>query len=501
MTTFRWYLLGLALLFGAYVAVEYYRPKPLDWTPTFQNKDKIPYGTYVLYDVLPEIMGVTKRDVKAIRVPIYSQIEGAEEVDNADAIVTVSTDTVVTTENYPDSALTDSATEAYTASEQASFTDSTATAASADTTQLDEATFHSDPKEAMAVGEPDTTEAADYMAGLAESGFAKATYVFVDDAFELSASDCRSLLRHVARGNDVFIVAEQFNQHFADTLGFRTAPFVSRPHLQDASPDVLLKDSALFRLSNAGLSRQTGRNGFHLPALGSSYRLLPDSGMRTTQLAADTAGRAVLVRVPHGQGHIYLCTLPLAFTNYFVLQPATANFAFAALSYLPTGRPVWWDEYQKQGRQEEQSLLRVLLAHDALRWALYLTLLGALLFVVFEARRRQRIIPILKPLPNTTLLFTRTVASLYQQGASHVPIAEKKIGLFLEHLRTRFHEPGLDLNDDAARERLAQKTGIPRADIDALVRRINYLLTAPRVSDADLLGLNKAINEFRKAAT
>jgi len=216
-------------------------------------------------------------------------------------------------------------------------------------------------------------------------------------------------------------------------------------------------------------------------------------------VALVVAGRLV-GRVPHGQGHLYLCTLPLAFTNYFVLQPGTANFAFAALSYLPTGRPVWWDEYQKQGRQEEQSLLRVLLAHDALRWALYLTLLGALLFVVFEARRRQRVIPILKPLPNTTLLFTRTVASLYRQGASHVPIAEKKIGLFLEHLRTRFHEPGLDLNDEAARERLAQKTGLPRADIDALVRRINYLLTAPRVTDADLLGLNKAINDFRKAA-
>ncbi|MBC8085027.1 MAG: DUF4350 domain-containing protein, partial [Hymenobacter sp.] len=230
------------------------------------------------------------------------------------------------------------------------------------------------------------------------------------------------------------------------------------------------------------------------------YRLLPDSGVVGTQLAADTAGRAVLVRLPHGRGQFYLCTVPLAFTNYFALQPRTGNFAFAALSYLPAGRPVWWDEYQKQGRQGEQSLLRVLLAHDALRWALYLSLLGALLFVVFEARRRQRVIPILRPLPNTTLLFTRTVAGLYRQGSSHAPIAEKKIGLFLEHLRTRFHEPGLDLNDDAARERLAQKTGIPRPDVDALVRRINFLLTAPQVSDADLLALNKALNDFRKAA-
>jgi hypothetical protein len=470
MTTFRWYLLGLALLFGAYVAVEYYRPKPLDWTPTFQNKDKIPYGTYVLYDVLPEVMGVAKREVKAVRVPIYNQIEGEDE---------------------PTVSAEDTTAEA---------TDSTESFSAADTISFEEATADTAATPERSTTETVETGDADYMAGLAESGFPKATYVFVDDEFTLSSSDCRSLLRHVARGNDVFIAAEQFDRQFADTLGFRTAPFVQRPRLKKASTEELLNDSVQLQLSNAGLARQTRRPYFRLPALGASYRLLPDSTMRATQLAADTAGRAVLVRVPHGRGHLYLCTVPLAFTNYFVLQPATSNFAFAALSYLPTGRPVWWDEYQKQGRLEEQSLLRVLLAHDALRWALYLSLLGALLFVGVEARRRQRIIPILRPLPNTTLLFTRTVASLYRQGNSHAPIAEKKIQLFLEHLRTRFHEPGLDLNDEAARERLAQKTGIARAEVDALVRRINFLLTAPRVSDAELLALNKALNEFRKAA-
>ena len=478
MTTFRWYLLGLALLFGAYVAVEYYRPKPLDWTPTFQNKDKIPYGTYVLYDVLPDILGVSKREVRTVRVPIYNQIEGADEPEPEETIATDSTvmQEVTAETEEPAEAESSGTPDSTAANKGATVT----TEATADTT--------------------DDADDADYEAGLAEAGYPKATYVFVDDAFEISASDCRALLRHVARGNDAFIAAEQFDRHFTDTLGFRVAPFVTRLRpRKGATTATTLLDSVRLVLSNPRLAREAGR-GFQLPALGASYRLLPDSDLVATQLAADTAGRAVLVRVPHGQGHIYLCSVPLAFTNYFALQPRTGNFAFAALSYLPAGRTVWWDEYQKQGRQGEQSLLRVVLAHDALRRALYLSLLGALLFVVVEARRRQRVIPILKPLPNTTLLFTRTVAGLYRQGSSHAPIAEKKIQLFLEHLRTRLHEPGLDLNDEAARERLAQKTGIPRPDVDALVRRINFLLTAPQVSDADLLALNKALNDFRKAA-
>lgn len=481
MTTFRWYLLGLALLFGAYVAVEYYRPKPLDWTPTFQNKDKIPYGTYVLYDVLPDILGVSKREVRTVRVPIYNQIEGEDEP--SDPPIRDTANAVVATDQTGAEDF-DEAVEESVSTDTTAATTETEVASTADTTAAN----------------PNANDDADYEAGLAEAGYPKATYVFVDDAFEISASDCRALLRHVARGNDAFIAAEQFDRHFADTIGFRAAPFVTRLRPRKGVATATLLDSVRLVLSNPRLARAAGR-GFQLPALGASYRLLPDSDLIATQLAADTAGRAVLVRVPHGRGHLYLCSVPLAFTNYFALQPRTGNFAFAALSYLPAGRTVWWDEYQKQGRQGEQSLLRVVLAHDALRRALYLSLLGALLFVVVEARRRQRVIPVLKPLPNTTLLFTRTVASLYRQGDSHAPIAEKKIQLFLEHLRTRLHEPSLDLNDDAARERLAQKTGIPRPDVDALVRRINFLLTAPQVSDSDLLALNKALNDFRKAAT
>ncbi|WP_167856538.1 DUF4350 domain-containing protein [Hymenobacter metallicola] len=456
MTTFRWYLLGLVLLFGAYVAVEYYRPKPLNWEPTFENKDKIPYGTYVLYQVLPEVLGVRARDVHAVRLPIYSYLEGEEEVTP------------------------ESASQLYQDEAQTATSDSTLAAAPAP---------------------PDSAQLAaedDYAAGLAESDYPKASYLFVNDEFELSSADTRALLRHVARGNDVFIAAEQFNSQFADTLGFRTAPFVGTPRLKGPAKAAGLQDSVQLRLSNPRLARAAGGT-FRLPTLGAAYRILPDSGLQATQLAADEKGRAVLVRIPHGRGQLYLCSVPLAFTNYFVLRPPTSNFAFAALSYLPVGRPVWWDEFQKQGRQGEQSLLRVLLAHDALRWALYLSLAGAILFILFEAKRRQRVIPILRPLPNTTLLFTRTVAGLYQQGGNHALIADKKIGLFLEFLRTRLHEPSLDLDEAEARERLASKTGLSLAEVELLVRRINFIRTSRQVSDNELLLLSKALNDFRKA--
>ncbi|QIX60662.1 hypothetical protein HER32_05500 [Hymenobacter sp. BT18] len=465
MTTFRWYLVGLAVLFGLYVAIDYNRPKPLDWTPTYQNKDKIPYGTYVLHAVLPDVLGTASRDIRTVRVPIYNQIEGEDEPDPN----TVEVDTDSEDEQLP----TDSTSQ-----------DSAATSAA--------------PVPAL-VDSVDVAD-ADYAAGLAEAGYDKATYLFVNGSFELSRLDCRSLLRHVARGNDVFIAAEQFDLHFADTLGFTTVSAPGKRRRKDASLESLKLDSVRLRLTDNALAHAAGARAFALPALGNSYRIELDSSVQATALAVDAKQQPVLVRLPHGRGNFYLCSVPLAFTNYFVLRPRTGNFSFAALSYLPAGRPTWWDEYQKQGREGEQSLLRVLLAHDALRWATYLALFSALLFMLFEAKRRQRVIPILKPLPNTTLLFTRTVAGLYRQGSNHQLIAEKKIGLFLEYLRTRFHEPSLDLQDDATRERLVQKSGVTRAELDSLIRRINFARTARQLSDTELLGLNKALNDFRTAA-
>lgn len=485
MTTFRWYLVGLAALFAAYVAVEYYRPKPINWTPTLENDDKIPYGTYVLYDLLPGLMGVEQSSVRTVRAPVYSQLEGVDEEDAPTLQEVITTNTEAET-----SAPADTAQWADTSSAP----DSTAPTPSSPPNDADEAD-------------------ADYASGLADGGYRPATYLFVATAFELTRLDCQSLLRHVARGNDVFIAANSFASHFADTLGFRVRDYAPPVQWQkkeaasdssglDQSQPGRQQDSVRLHFTNPAVARQVGANRFAMPALAATTRftLRAELAAKATALAADERGRPVLLRVPHGRGHLYLCSVPLAFSNYFVLQPRAGDFAFASLSYLPTGREVWWDEYLKQGRRGEQSLLRVVLEHEALRTALYLALVAALLFVLFEARRRQRVIPILKPLPNTTLLFTRTVAGLYRQGANHALIAEKKIGLFQEYLRTRYHEPGLDLSDDATRERLAQKSGIPRADVDALVRRMNFVLTASQVSDAELLALNKAVNQFRQQA-
>ena len=321
-----------------------------------------------------------------------------------------------------------------------------------------------------------------------------ANYIFVNENFSASKLEARALLKYVARGNSVFIAAEELGSYrsfLADSLGIRS-DYVKLP-MKSSTKGLMMSDSVDVEFTNPALA---GRR-YRLPGAGASHRLRLDSGRVGRTLATDTLGRAVLVRLDHGRGHFYFCTVPLAFTNYFFLRPGTQDFAGAALAYLPVRR-TWWDEYQKQGPVGEQSLLRVLIAHEALRTAYYLALAGTVLFVFVYARRRQRIIPTIKPLPNTTLLFTRTVASLYRAGSNHARIAEKKVSLFLDYLRTRFHEASPDLNDGDFRERLSQKAGMPLPRIEELVRQLNFALTSPQLNDQQLLKLSKAIAEFRR---
>ncbi len=45
----------LGLLFVVYVIVEFYAPKPINWTVTFAERDTNPYGAYLFYDRLEDI--------------------------------------------------------------------------------------------------------------------------------------------------------------------------------------------------------------------------------------------------------------------------------------------------------------------------------------------------------------------------------------------------------------------------------------------------------------
>src|SRR5690606_36227948 len=83
------------------------------------------------------------------------------------------------------------------------------------------------------------------------------------------------------------------------------------------------------------------------------------------------------------------------------------------------------------------------------------TLLSILLL---ETKRKQRIIPIIKPLQNTSLNFIKTIGNLYFQKKNNNDIGQKMTNHFTEYIRSNYHIPATELSEDVI-IRLSEKSG------------------------------------------
>lgn len=187
----------------------------------------------------------------------------------------------------------------------------------------------------------------------------------------------------------------------------------------------------------------------------------------------------VAVSVPYGKGEVIFVSSPLLFTNYGMLEGNTSVYIFRLMSYL-ADLPVYRTEaYVKTDAMlvAEQSPFREFIKRPPLRWALYLALLGVVLFMIFTARRRQRVIPIMSKPANRSLEFIQLIGTLYYQRKDHVDLVRKKFKLFAEELRKT---AGVDISDVNTDDReyllLAEKTGMNSDRLKKVIRQIRLVL-------------------------
>lgn len=187
----------------------------------------------------------------------------------------------------------------------------------------------------------------------------------------------------------------------------------------------------------------------------------------------------VAVSVPYGKGEVIFVSSPLLFTNYGMLEGNTSVYIFRLISYL-ADLPVYRTEaYVKTDAMlvAEQSPFREFIKRPPLRWALYLALLGVVLFMIFTARRRQRVIPIMSKPANRSLEFIQLIGTLYYQRKDHVDLVRKKFKLFAEELRKT---AGVDISDVNTDDReyllLSEKTGMNSDRLKKVIRQIRLVL-------------------------
>lgn len=311
-----------------------------------------------------------------------------------------------------------------------------------------------------------------------------AAMLILATSLTMGKEDTDKLLEYTSRGNTIFLSAHYFNGQLADTLNLSTIDY-----LFDGNNSINHSDSVSLYFSNPAFDtlatypyrRDNAHNYFN------AYDTL-----KTTIISKNDMGEPITLKISIGNGALILNSTPLAFTNINVLARENAQFVSQTLSYLDQQKLIW-TEFYHLGRMEASTPLRFILTQEPLSWAYYIIIGSILLLILFESKRKQRIIPIITPLQNTSLEFVSTIGNLYYQRGDHKNIAEKKIAFFYETLRSRYNLEAGGFTDQL---HIAKKTGNDEASASALFNLINEILNKPSITSDELIKLNKQIEAF-----
>lgn len=289
------------------------------------------------------------------------------------------------------------------------------------------------------------------------------------------------ILLFVSHGNQAFMSMNSFSELLSDTLNFKIGnQYYYKDTLQNylANPRLGTTNYKM----NGGISGRYFREIDTLNTTILGYQKIADSSFVN------------FIKVDYYGGSFFLHTQPAAFSNYHLLKDNHSEYAQKLLSYLPK-QPVYW--YQKNLTDESisQSPLRFIFANPALKWAWYFFLIGMVLFMIFNAKRKQRIVPIIKSLENTTVDFTKTIGNLYFQEGNHGNLIDKKIIFFLEKIRTVYLIDTTKL-DDAFVKKLHLKSGKDQLLIDKAVRLIHKHQKRYQSTEEDLIEINNILEKI-----
>jgi len=320
---------------------------------------------------------------------------------------------------------------------------------------------------------------------IVDDSLANSTYVVICSDIDLSKTDYNHLLTYIKKGNDVFIAAADFGNMFEKKLSVTTKRY---SRLFKTFTDVNFSSPSLNPQEPISIDKNIADNYF------SKFDTL-----HAVVLSENESEKANFIRYTYGNGNLYLCANPRFFSNYSLLNGSGRIYAENALSYLKNTKHLAMDEYYTQGDVGEESPMRVFLSNPLLQWAYYITLFSLLIFVLYEIKRRQRIIPVVEPLKNSSLEFVNVVGGLYYEKRNSANIAQKKILYFLTWLRDE-HQVKTNKLDDEFTEKIIAKFNIERSFARDFVRFINYLNVQDSVNDQELIELNKQIEKFYNQA-
>ncbi|NBC58703.1 MAG: hypothetical protein GVY05_10535 [Bacteroidetes bacterium] len=317
-------------------------------------------------------------------------------------------------------------------------------------------------------------------------------YLFFNGSLGLGKYDTQELLCWIDNGNTVMMSAEYLPKTILDTLNLKKEKFVfdkQFTYQPSVTLDTTNQGEVFDFKKNLNVHYFTNTDTLKHQVLGYS-KVVNDDSTATKYLPN-------FIKADLGRGELYLHLFPKAFTNYFLVNDKNAIYTEQVLSGLNYDQSILVDEYYKAQRVlQKPHLLQYLVADKHLRWAYYLLLLLAVIYIVFEGKRKQKPIKVLQPYENKTYAFTKTIAEMYYRKKDHKSIATKQIEHFYDFVRSQYNISTTHLDDDFVTQ-LASKSGKAPQEIKSLLKYIKNIESQKSISKEQLLKLEKQLSNLK----
>jgi hypothetical protein len=303
-------------------------------------------------------------------------------------------------------------------------------------------------------------------------------YVFIGQSLSLDEEDVNALAGFIESGGDAFIASLEFPESVVSSVYYKECD--AQVAFQEGEAD-----SVSFNFFHEALRTDSGfqytyRYGSEDRPYSWNYingEAFCDSTQALVPLG-NQEGRGVnFIRVSVGRGNLYLHSNPLVFTNYFLSKQEKVDYATGVFSHLK-GKNIIWDEYSKipfsGNNNAYNSPLYYILQQPSLKYAWWLLLLTVFLYILFAAKRQQRVIPVLEPKTNTSLEFVNLIATLHYRNENHLDMARKKMKYFLYFVRSKYGIHAEKFDDQQVRK-LAEKSKVNEADVKAIFDQYNII--------------------------
>lgn len=298
---------------------------------------------------------------------------------------------------------------------------------------------------------------------------------------ELDAASWKKILEQVSEGSDAMLMVSRMPKEVSDSIGYYDS------EISFEEENVLKLTDKKYQNDFIKLDKLPSGRGFSF--------IKPGVQVLGKTVEKRNTDQANFIKVKFGKGNIYVHSEPLFLTNYYLLKPGNIKYAQDVFSYLQDRETLW---FVKSNSKESRFFMRFILSNPALKYAWWVLLGGLVLFIFFNAKRKQRIVPVIEPLKNTSLEFVKSIGNLYLQEGDFHDMMAKKAQYFLNKVRMDLLIDTQNLDEEFAKK-LQLKTGKPMEMIHEAIHLIKKAQDPyAGVMKEDLIRINKLLDEILK---